>query len=243
MRHLFLLLGLAFAALANAQTPEETVRAAMGSLAPQVRIDAVQESAVPGFYEAIAGGQFIYVSKDGRYVLDGTAFDANARRDVTEISRAKTRGAALDKVGADKRIIFAPAKPRHRVIVFTDIDCPFCRRFHAQIEQYNALGIAVEYLFYPLDIHPGADKKAEAVWCAADRKGAFTKAMNGADTGSATCANPVAETAGVARQIGINSTPTVLAADGTKIAPQIAMSPEQLATELDRLAQAPLARN
>lgn len=231
----------ALAATALAATPEETVRAAVARLAPQVKVDVVQESSVPGFHEAIVGNQFLYVSTDGRLVLDGSAFDAANQRDLTEAARARQRLAGLARIGADKRIVFAPAKATRRVTVFTDIDCPFCRRFHEQIARYNALGIAVEYVFLPLDIHPGADRKAEAVWCAKDRQAAFTAAMGGADTGTATCANPVAETTRVAREIGISGTPTTLAPDGSRIAPQVAMNPEQLAAELDRLAANPVA--
>jgi thiol:disulfide interchange protein DsbC len=241
MRQLLSLLILFIAIDVAAATPEETVRKAMASLAPQVKIDVAQESAVPGFYEAIVGSQFIYVSKDGRYVLDGSVFDAASQRDVTEAARAKQRRASLDRIGADKRIVFAPANPKYAVTVFTDIDCPFCRRFHEQIAAYNKLGIAVEYVFLPLDIHPGADKKAEAVWCAKDRKAAFTTAMSGGDTGTATCPNPVAETTQLARAIGISGTPTMLAVDGTKIAPQIALAPDKLVAELERLAKNPIA--
>jgi thiol:disulfide interchange protein DsbC len=241
MRRLIFLLTLMFAAHAAAATPEETVQAAMAKLAPQVKIDVVQESVIPGFYEAIIGSQFIYVSKDGRFVLDGSAIDANNRRDITEAARAKNRMASLKNIGPDKRIIFAPPDPKWSVTVFTDIDCPFCRRFHEQIEAYNAAGISVEYVFLPLEMHPGADKKAEAVWCAIDRKAAFTAAMKGSDTGTATCENPVAESVNVARAIGINGTPTMLASDGTKVAPQIALVPEKLAAELEHLANNPVA--
>ncbi len=240
-----ILAGIALIALsatsAGAATPDETVRAAMARLAPQVKIDVVQESSVPGFHEAIVGNQLIYVSADGRHILDGSAFDAASQRDLTEATQAKRRLGPLAKIGPDKRIVFAPADPKHVVTVFTDIDCPFCRRFHGQMARYNALGIAVEYVFMPLDSHPGADRKAEAVWCAEDRKAALTAAMAGADTGTATCPNPVAESARIAREIGINVTPTTLAADGSRIAPQVAMAPEQLAAELDRLARNPLA--
>lgn len=232
--------GLLSLVTASAATPEETVRQAMASLAPNVKVDAVQESAIPGFYEAIAGGQFVYVSKDGRYVVDGNAYDVANRRDLTASSRAKARKMALDKVGPDKRIVFAPKAPmqtKHTVTVFTDVDCPFCRRFHQQIAAYNAKGIAVDYLFYPLSIHPGADKKAEAVWCSKDRPNAFTAAMAGQDPGKATCPNPVAEMTKLAQSLGINGTPTILADDGTQIPPQIAQSPDQFAAELDRLAQ------
>lgn len=233
--------GLLHAAVAAAATPEETVRKAMAELAPQIKVEAVQESAIPGFYEAFAGGQFIYVSKDGRYVLNGNAYDVANRRDLTAAAQAKVRKQALDKVGPDKRIVFAPKAPlraKHTVTVFTDLDCPFCRRFHQQIAAYNAQGIAVDYLFYPLSIHPGADKKAVAVWCSKDRPSAFTAAMGGQDPGSATCPNPVAELTNLAQSLGINVTPMILAPDGSQIPGQIAGSPEQLAAELDRRAVA-----
>ena len=229
-----------------AATPLETVRQAVGALVPDAEIGAVQESPIPGFYEAFAGGRFVYVSKDGRYMVDGGAYDVANKRDLTAESQTRMRKAALDKIGADKRIVFAPKAPaeiRHTVTVFTDIDCPFCRRFHEQIAEYNAKGIAVDYLFYPLSIHPDADAKARAVWCAKDRAGAFTAAMTGQDPGQATCANPIQELASFAKSLGIGGTPTILAPDGSQIASQIAMSPDQLAVELDRLTAASAASN
>lgn len=228
-------------AFAIAATPEEAARKAVASLAPQAKVDAVQRSEIPGFLEVMVGTQMVYVSVDGRFILDGSAFDARMGRDITEAAQARQRVLAMSRIGADQRIVFAPPDPKYTVTVFTDIDCPFCRRFHDQMARYNELGIAVEYVFLPLDIHPGADRKAEAVWCAADRKQAFTAAMAGADTGTATCTNPVTETSRIARSIGITGTPTALAADGTRLTPQIAMSPDLLVAELARIAQNPVA--
>lgn len=228
---LLLIAGHAFAA-----TPEETVSKAMATLAPNVKVDVVQESAVPGFYEAMIGPEFVYVSKDGRYVFDGSAYDVEQKRDLTSEARAKMRHSALAKVGDDERIIFAPDKPKYRVTVFTDVDCPFCRHFHQQIAQYNAKGIAVDYLFFPLSIHPGADKAAESVWCSKDRNAAFTKVMSGGEIEAKTCPNPVAELSALGRSLGVNSTPTILASDGTQIPGQIAMSPDKLAEALDQMA-------
>jgi thiol:disulfide interchange protein DsbC len=243
MRIFLFVAGLVMATSAVAATPDEIVGKAMAALAPNVKIDAVQDSGIPGFYEAIVGGQFVYVSKDGRYVFDGNAYDVKNHRDLTADAQARVRKSALDKVGPDKRIVFSPDKPKYTVTVFTDVDCPFCRRFHQQIAKYNADGIAVEYLLFPLAIHPGADKKAEAVWCSNDHADAFTRAMAGQDPGKATCPTPVPELVQLGHAIGISGTPTVLAADGTQISPQIAMSPDQLAAELDRLAKADAARN
>lgn len=226
-----------------APTAEEAVRAGVAKLAPDLKIEAIQPSPIPGFYQVIAGGQVIYVSNDGRYLFDGNAYDVVNKKDLSEAGKAKMRFAAISKVGNDKRIIFSPPNPRHTITVFTDVDCPYCRRFHEQIAQYNAHGIAVDYLFYPLSIHPGADKKAEAVWCAKDRNTAFTNAMNGGDTGTATCPNPVTELTHLAQSIGIGGTPTILAPDGSQIPGDVALSPDRLAAELDRMSQAAAAKN
>ena len=94
----------------------------------------------------------------------------------------------------------------------------------------------MNYILYPLDIHPGADKKASALWCAADRNSAYTAAMNGHDPGSATCSNPVPETKALAVSLGISATPTILAEDGTTVNSAKTSSPELLLAELDRLA-------
>jgi protein-disulfide isomerase len=33
---------------------------------------------------------------------------------------------------------------------FTDVDCPFCKRLHAQVPKMNELGITVKYLASPI---------------------------------------------------------------------------------------------
>jgi thiol:disulfide interchange protein DsbC len=215
---------------------EKAVRDAIHSLLPMTAIDAVVKSDLPGFYEVIINGQVAYVSADGKYLLQGSLYEVPIKKDLTAARLASLREQAIEKLPASKKIVFAPEHPKHTVTVFTDVDCPYCRQFHKLIDEYNRVGIAVNYILYPLDIHPGADKKASALWCAGDRNAAYTAAMNGHDPGSATCANPVAETKALAVSLGINATPTILAEDGTTVNSSKAATPEALLAELDRLA-------
>lgn len=232
-------LALVGAPLAQAAA-DSAARAAITKLAPGLPIDAIQESVVPGFFEVLSGVKILYVSKDGKLIFEGGAFDVDQRRDLGDTARNDVRRSALAKVSDDRKLIYAPASPRHTVTVFTDIDCPFCKRFHEQIAQYNAHGIAVDYILYPLvGLHPGADKKSEAIWCSKDRIAAFNAAMAGQDPAPASCPTPLDELTHLAGSLGINGTPTLIAADGTHVAPEIAMSPDRLAAELDRLAAAP----
>ncbi len=217
--------------------PEKTVRDAMHSLLPMTQIDRVVKSDLPGFYEVIVSGQVVYVTADGKYLLQGNLYNVPQKKDLTAARLAVLREQAVQQLPASKMIVFAPAHPKHTVTVFTDVDCPYCRQFHKQIAEYNKAGIAVNYVLLPLDqIHPGADKKAEAVWCSKDRNAAYTAAMNGQDPGNDTsCANPVAETKALGTSLGINATPTVLAEDGSQVDLGKANSPTLLAAELDRL--------
>jgi thiol:disulfide interchange protein DsbC len=234
--------GLAAVAAYAADSDDKAVRDAFHSLLPNAKIDRVVKSEVPGFYEVVVGGQIVYISGDGKYLLQGNLYDVPAKKSLTEARIASIRAEALRSLPADKMMTFAPEHPKHMVTVFTDVDCPYCRQFHKQIAAYNAAGIGVNYVLFPLDIHPGSDKKAEAVWCSMDRKAAYTAAMNGQDPGKATCKNsPVEETKALSIAIGIDSTPTVLAEDGSHVNGNVVMNANQLMAELDRLAAKPIA--
>ncbi|MBS0570578.1 MAG: DsbC family protein [Proteobacteria bacterium] len=234
---------LLFAALAvvapfaqAADPAEKTVRDAVHSMLPLAVIDTVAKSDLPGFYEVTVSGQIAYVSADGRFLLQGNLYDVAHKRNLTDASLAAMRAQAIAKLPAAKEIRFEAARPKHTVTVFTDVDCPYCRAFHKNIGQFNALGISVHYVMFPLDIHPNADKQAVAVWCAPDRNVAYTAAMNGKDPGTASCTNPVAETKALGLALGINATPTVLTEDGTSVDLGKAASPQGLLAELDRIA-------
>lgn len=54
---------------------------------------------------------------------------------------------------------------KHDIVVFTDYDCPYCRRFHH--ETLPKSGVGVLYRNWPLSIHPKARDKAVLVECAA----------------------------------------------------------------------------
>jgi thiol:disulfide interchange protein DsbC len=244
LKQTFILAALAFAVTAQADDGEKAVRDALHQLIPAAAPDLVQKSQLPGFYEVVLGGgaQVLYVSADGKYLIQGDVFDVQNKAGIGSKGQATVRSAALKTLSLDKRIVFAPPTIKHTVTVFTDVDCPYCRQFHKQIAAYNQLGIAVQYVLFPLSIHPGADKKAVSVWCSQDRNAAYTAAMNGQDPGTKTCDNPVKETTAMAMKIGISGTPTILAADGSQVNGNIAQDPKQLLAELDRLDAAAAAK-
>lgn len=234
----FALAGVIALLATSASADDKVVREAILKLVPDATIDSIAESAVPGFYEVNLGGQMVYVTMDGRFLVQGSIYDIENKVDLTEQKRSGARKTALEAVPAAKRIIFAPKEVKHRLTVFTDIDCGYCRRLHQEIADYNARGIAVEYLFFPrAGLGSDSFQKAVNVWCSADRNEAMTLAKSGKDLEQKTCDNPITSDYQLGQKIGITGTPALIAEDGTLLPGY--MPADQLLTRLDALKQAP----
>ena len=219
-----------------AGTPEARVREALRTLNPQVQVDGIAQAPVPGFREVVAGGQVIYVSDDGRYLFQGNLIDLAARKDLAEAAMAKVRLKILKDIPVEDRIVYAPAgATRHTVVVLTDVECGYCRKFHQDIDKYLAQGIRVEYLAYPrAGIGSDDYHKMVAVWCAPDRRKALTDAKAGRNVPKKTCErSPVDQQHLAGNRMGLTGTPMILTEDGTQVGGYL--PPEQLRARLDQL--------
>ncbi|GLQ90464.1 disulfide isomerase DsbC N-terminal domain-containing protein [Dyella flagellata] len=207
---------------ATANTPESVVRQTLLRLVPKAKVEQITPAPLPGFYQVIASGHMVYISGDGKYVMNGELIDASKGSSLTEDAWAAFRKTELAKVPVSDRIVFAPAKPKYTVTVFTDVTCPYCRVLHEQIKAFNQEGIAVQYLAWPRAGVTGEDgkptstyKEMVSIWCAADRKDAFTEAKKGREPKAVDCKNPVKDQFDLGLRLGVTGTPAVYAEDGS----------------------------
>lgn len=224
-------------ATANAASSDadQRVRDAIAKLNAKVHIDRIGAATIKGFREAIVNGQTIYVSDDGRYLLQGSLYDMVEKKDLSQASMAGLRRELLKTVPASDRIVFSPANPKYTVSVFTDTECGFCRKLHADIAEYNRQGIAIEYLAYPrMGLGSPDYNEMVSVWCAPDRKQALTDAKNNRPVPVRTCKNPVAAEYNLGQRVGLTGTPMIIAASG--VAMPGYMPPKDLRAALDKLA-------
>ena len=223
------------AVVAAAGTPEARARAAIRLVNPQVEIDQVGPAPLPGFQEVIVGGQPVYVSNDGKYLMQGTLYDIQTRTNLGEASMAGVRRKLMQSMPVSDRIVFAPANPKYTVTVFTDVECGYCRKLHSQIADYNRQGIAVQYVAFPrMGLGSEDFKKMVAVWCSADPKKALTDAKNDRAVPYRNCKNPVTMQYNLGQRMGLTGTPMILASDGTQLGGYV--PPAQLREALDKLA-------
>ncbi len=214
-------LALALVAGSAAATDAKTnkiIMDAIHKLVPAAQVESIDKSELPGMYVVVTSGQVVYVSADGKYLMQGSLYDLAQNKDLTAARMNTVRKAAIDKLSPSEQIEFAPKDPKYHVTIFTDIDCGYCRKLHSHIDEYNKDGIAVDYLFFPrTGLGSPSYDKAVSVWCAADPKEALTEAKSGATPKPAKCDNPVASEFSLGQQLGVSGTPTIIADDGSVI--------------------------
>lgn len=209
------------ALLPSAVSPDLSVEERLASMFPGVEAENISPTPVPGLWEVALGGQVIYLSEDGRYMVRGDVIDMMTDRNLTEDRRnewtAQQLARVSDRLDPARMVVFKPkGEVKHTITVLTDVDCTYCRRLHRELASYHAQGIEVRYMFYPLggEGSPGWTK-AEAVWCSPDREDALTRAKAGEDIKAKKCGDtPVQEHYEIGRELGISGTPAILTDKG-----------------------------
>jgi len=223
-------LGLA-SSFSMAADPDKAIRQSLQSIQPDMRIEAIAESPMPGVYQVqLKGGRQLYASADGQFIIQGYLFqfkDGQALN-LTEQAQSQSVAAAIDAIPLKQMVIFAPEKPKTHITVFTDTDCGYCQKLHSEVPELNRLGVEVRYMAFPrqgMGSH-GANTLT-SVWCAKDPQEAMNKAKARQELPAATCDNPIAEQYELGQLIGVQGTPAIVLADGQIIpgyqpAPQLA---------------------
>jgi len=207
--------GQASAASTVPGTPAHAARQTMLSLSPDLVIDRIADAALPGFQEVVVAGQVMYVSNDGRYLMQGKLYDIEQGSELGRAALSAVRKELLDAVPRAERIVFAPEHPKYTVTVFTDVECGYCRRLHSEIAEYNKRGIAVEYLAFPrMGLDSDDYREMVSVWCAANRNQALTDAKTDKAVPQRSCANPVADHYALGQRLGLTGTPMIITAEG-----------------------------
>ena len=209
-----LTLNSAFAAEDLAEA-EKKMRASLAVLLPTLTPDTITKAPVPDLYEVTFGTRVVYLTGDGRYLLQGKIIDLETRTPITEQRIKELKKVALDGLDESQMIVFGDDQAKHTITVFTDIDCGYCRKLHSEMDDYNKNGIRVRYLAYPrAGLQSSSARDAVSVWCADDRNEAMTIAKQGGKLAQRDCENPVAEHYQLGQVFGISGTPALILDDG-----------------------------
>jgi thiol:disulfide interchange protein DsbC len=211
-----------FAQQQDEAAPVAAIRTLLAKTQPDMKIAAIKASPVKGLYEVqLSSGHSIFASADAKYLIPGDLYQdgPDGLINLGDKHRDELRKQKIAAVDEKDMIIFAPKGQRKATItVFTDVDCPYCRKLHSEIAELNALGIAVRYLAYPRTGLKGETyTRMISTWCATDRKKVFTAAKRDEEVPVKKCDSPVEAQFELGEEVGVTGTPAIVFEDGTML--------------------------
>ena len=197
---------------------------------PKTKVLAYRLTPLAGIFEATVGKEVIYFDKTARFVFSGRLLDMDRGEDLTDKRLKDLRRIAFDSLPLDKAVKTVYGNGTRKLVVFTDVDCPFSRKLGTTLKSLKE------------SIHPEARGKSDAVWCAKDPSKALAYALKGepmlnAIADNPVCPSPVNDILALAKQHGIGGTPTLINEAGDRTAGALPLD------KLEAFINAPLQGN
>lgn len=195
----------------------------------------IAETPIDGLLQVRVGSEFVYMTTDGRFLIQGRVLDLDSQTDLTDAARAELRREALASLDRTEWISFGPEDAEHEILVFTDPDCGYCRRLHQQMDEYNGEGIRIHYLAFPrAGVGSSTYEKLISIWCAEDQHAAMDTAKAGQTPEPASCDSPVVFQYELGQKVGVTGTPALMTLNGELIPGYV--PPAQLKARLEQLS-------
>ena len=227
MRSAFISLTLALLCLAPAppaaaqdaaKSDAAAVKKLLETKFPGAVVSNVVKSPYFGLYEAQFDDRMIYTDARVNYVMVGAIFDANSKQNLTDARLRELNRIAWDSLPLDLAFKRVKGNGTRKFAMFSDADCPYCKRIEADIKRLD--DVTIYTFLFPIDqLHPDAARKSTLIWCAPDRARAWDEFF---DTGAlpdnkGDCATPIRDTALLGQRLRVGATPTLIFADGSVV--------------------------
>jgi len=232
--------GPAWSAVSNTASTMNTVKNTIHERFPDLKIEDVRPSPLPGFYEVFTGTQVVYSNATGDYVFVGKLLETRTKKDLAREELDNRLTIDFQKLPFDQAIKIVKGTGARRLALFEDPDCPFCKKLEQEIANVNDVTLYV-FLFPFAAHHPQAREHAHAIWCAPDRASAWTQWMlERKEPGSAECTDdPIDGLQTLGSNLNISATPTFFLESGRRIEGALAAAQlEQLLTPESKAAAA-----
>lgn len=200
-----------------------TLQEANGLLKDLAVVKAVKPAPVRGLFELTIEQQgrtgVAYIDYGKKYIIAGQVFDIASRKVVGAPEPVK-RTEKLDPstLSTEHALVMGNPKGKKKLFVFTDPECPFCSKAHAELKKLAEMEseLAIYIKLFPLKMHPKAYDKSRVILGAGSME-LLEKSFAGQplpEPGAKDAKKPVDETIRFAESVGINSTPTLVLPDG-----------------------------
>ena len=200
---------------------EAVIRRVLESKLGGVKVEGIQPAPIPGLFEvryrSAEGVQVVYTDANANHIIVGTIYEARSSRNLTEERMRKLNAIKFESLPLDLAVKVQRGNGKRVLAMFSDPYCPACRQFERSLAQIDNVTIYV--FMYPV-IRPENTEHSRLVWCSADRAKAWLElaaAPKPKVPDAAGCDDPVDKVLKLGRSLGVNSTPTLILANGERV--------------------------
>ncbi len=183
---------------------------------PNATVADVKLAVVPGLWQIdfnVEGKQeTLFVDFSKKYLLVVQRIVALEEKGPQKID--------FSKLPLQEALVMGPKRAKKKVAIFTDPDCPYCRKLHVELKQVLAKRHDVAFYIFlrPLPMHgQDANDKAQEILCKKSLA-LLDDALNGKPLPKPSCSTAAAEVEKnnkLADSLGLRGTPTLIREDGT----------------------------
>lgn len=198
--------------------------------ATDAKVAGIKMSPVRGLWEVSFDNRgrrdILYVGFSKKQVMRGTIIDFDApgngvkpapeKRPVETGQQSDARYVETAKISLADALVVGDNRATQKVVVFTDPDCPYCSKLHAELKKVIAEN--KDIVFYlklmPLKIHPDSYWKSQSIMCSGSLQ-MLEDNFEKKPIPRPSCQSPVIEeNLRLATELGISGTPTLIMPDG-----------------------------
>jgi thiol:disulfide interchange protein DsbC len=204
----------------TAMADEASLKKAIEAAYPKFKVESVTKTPYAGLYEVFMGGQIIYTDEKLSFLIaEGHLVDPKTKKDITSERLEELTKIDFSSLPLEQAIKVVKGNGSRKLVVFSDVDCPFCKRLE-QNELANINDVTIYTFLYPIEqLHPDAANKSKSIWCAPNRVKAWNDWIfnNKLPSSTGKCDVPLEKVGELARKYGVSSTPTLFFADGRRL--------------------------
>jgi len=158
----------------------------------------------------------VFIDFSKAYVVSGNIIRLSDGQSITANRPAENKRVEVSQIPLDDALLLGKATAKTKVIVFTDPECPYCKKLHTELHDVVRRDPEIAFLIklFPLKMHPNAYTISKSIIC--NRSMAMLEdSFAGKPVPPPLCeTRAVDETLALVAKLGINSTPTLVLPDG-----------------------------
>lgn len=220
-----------YAANSKTKLSTEEIKAKLQKSFDSVKFERVMPSTTwPGMYDVVTETELAYTNADGSLLFAGHVLDTNTKENLTGKRWNELNKIDVKTLPLENAIKTVKGDGSRTLVLFSDPDCPFCQELEQELK--DVTNVTIYTFLYPLEaIHPQARDKANNIWCSTDRASTWSNWMLNRVLAYSSCEqNVIANNIELGMKYKIMSTPTLVFADGQRVAGSIPK--EQLEAQL-----------